>query len=158
VSGHWQRFRERLMSSLAARRLADWWPDMYTSLLAILGAASVLANTDGAERVAIGRLMPGAIGDVYLCCILFAALTLIVGVARHRAVIASRCASTLGILLALNGGCVVLAFGGGAVMAACTYLMVALLLINRSYVLARGVVVPRWRAEADVLAARHHLP
>jgi len=125
----------------------QFWPDAYASMLAILGAVVVLINQNGAERVSIGRLLPGHWGDVYLYLILVAALALITCIAVHRHVVASRAAVALSLLISINGAAVFVAYGSDSVFAACGYQMVAVLLMNRSYVLSRGIDAPRQRAE-----------
>lgn len=140
-------FRVRKCWRALVRRLSSWWPDLYASILALLGASAVLVNEAGAERFAIGKLFPGATGVAYLALVIAAALGLILAVLFRRAIQASWAASALAILLALNGGCVTIAFGTDSIFAACGYVIAAMLLLNRSYVLARGVVVPSWRAE-----------
>jgi hypothetical protein len=139
-------YRQRLALRLRATAI-DSWPDAYASLLAILGAVVVLINRNGAERVSIGRLLPGHWADIYLWLILLAAGALVIAIGRRRHLAASRAAVALSLLLSLNGAAVFIAYGSDSVFAACAYQMVAVLLMNRSYVLARGQVVPRWRAD-----------
>jgi hypothetical protein len=126
-------------------RLFDIWPDVYVASLAAFGALVVLINRDGSDRVSIGKVLPHAAADIYLAATLIVAGGLIAFIVRKDAVRASWCASALGSLLALNGCAVFIASGSGSVYAMCAYYMAAALLINRSFVLARGVVVPRWR-------------
>jgi hypothetical protein len=126
------------------RVAADIWPDGYVSVFAALGAFSVLANEASAERVSITRLLPDWAANAYLVLVCLAGICIFLGVAIRRPVIASRGAVILAILIAFNAGAVWLAYRGDATFTMCLYCIATFLVMNRSYVLARGVVVPGW--------------
>jgi hypothetical protein len=129
------------------RRVAsDVWPDGYVSVLAMLGALSVLANEASAERASITRLLPDWAATTYLAMACAAAFCIAAGVATRRPVVASRAAAVLAVLIAFNAAAVWLAYHGDATFSMCLYCIAAILVTNRSYVLSRGVVVPGWLA------------
>lgn len=128
--------------------LTDVWPDAFYAMLAIFGATMLLLNSSAAERLSITKLLPHVLATGYLLLLVGTCVGIIGAVIAQRAVIASRCATVLAILIAFNGGAVYIAFGSDVYMTMCGWFMLAILIMNRSYVLARGVVVPSWLVKA----------
>ncbi len=140
--------RERL-----SRTIVGWWPDVLVGLFVTLGAVIMFINRDGAERIAIARTTTGTVGDIYLLATALGGLVLAGLVIARRPVGASWAAATLGVLLTFYGLSIYVAYKGDAAGTLFVYYGFAALLINRSIVLARGLVIPRWR-DPDVWAPR----
>ena len=141
---HTEMLRMRLRASRCVNRLRDWWPDsVYASLLAV-AALVLIVNRDGAERLTIGRALPGEAADIYLAGVLLVCVALLASIMRRKPVIASRSAAVLAILLAVQGVLVLGHMGTASIFAASAYLAASCLVVNRSIVLARGIVVPWW--------------
>lgn len=132
--------RERL-----GARVLGWWPDVPVAFSITFGSIIMLLNRDGAERTAITRATTSTMGDGYLLLTAILGVVLAGLVIAHRAVGASWAAAALGILLTVYGFSIHVAYKGDAAGTLFIYYALATLLVNRSIVLARGLVLPRWR-------------
>ncbi len=126
-------------------RVLGWWPDVLVSFFLVFGSIIMLANRDGAERIAVTRATNGTIGDVFLASMTLGGFALAGLIIARRPVGASWCAAFLGILLTAYGFAIYIAYKGDAAGTLFVYYALATLMVNRSIVLARGIVIPRWR-------------
>jgi hypothetical protein len=122
------------------------WPDGFIAALIAVAALVTLTQRDGYERLTIARLIPGVATDFYVVSIALACVTILSGVATRRAVLASRGAVLLSLMLAFNGIAIFLSYKGDAALSMAVYFAAALLTMNRSFVLSRRQLVPWWLA------------
>lgn len=142
TSTAWQKVR------MAA---ASIWPDAYVSALIAIAGIVGLITRDGVERLTIAKLIPIWAADIYVGIIVASCLVIVVSITRRNAIAASRGAIVLSLMIALNGFALYLEFKGDAVLTMTAYFALAILLMNRSFVLRHRVLVPWWLAEAAAI-------